>query len=159
MKDDLNDNICHANCQMDIYMTSYLRQKCKNQLKWEIVALKVFILPYDNISSIMMNKGAMAKYRQVEILYQALPRDLKAEVANLFEIDSRDPSTFLYGKFKRHLLTTCVTTDAFTLLDLEGAHMALVVSSYSGPACILLPHVTVVAYIQTISFNASPVPE
>jgi len=51
-----------------------------DQLEHANVGLKALILTYDNISRIMINKGALAEYSQVEMLLGALPRDLRFRV-------------------------------------------------------------------------------
>jgi hypothetical protein len=72
----------------------YLEQLRQDQLEHGNVGLKAFILPYDNISRIIISKGALAEYSQVEILLRALPRDLIAKAVMKLELDHRDPSTF-----------------------------------------------------------------
>jgi len=60
--------------------------------------LKAFILTYDNISHIIIDKEALAEHSQVEMLLRALPRQLRVKVVTNMELDPRDPSTFKYDK-------------------------------------------------------------
>jgi len=81
----------------------------------------------------MINKGALAKYSQVEIMLGALPRDLGPKAVIKLGLDPRNPSTFNYERLRNHVLGKCATADAVVLLDLTGACMSPTVSPYSIP--------------------------
>jgi len=100
LKEELQDAFRHADSRVYMYMRSYLERLCRDQLERGNVGLKAFILAYDNISRIMISKGAFAEYSQVEMLLGALPRDLRAKAVMKLELDPRDPSTFKYDKLE-----------------------------------------------------------
>jgi len=98
LKEELKDAFRHADSRVYMYTRSYLERLCKEQRERGNVGLKAFILAYDNISRIMIDKGALAEYSQVEMLLGALPRNLRAKAVMKLELDPRDPSTFKYDK-------------------------------------------------------------
>jgi hypothetical protein len=98
LKEELKDAFWHADSRVYMYTRSYLERLCRDQLERGKVGLKVFILAYDNISRIKISKGAVAEYSQVEMLLEALPRDLRAKAVMKLELDPRDPSMFKYNK-------------------------------------------------------------
>jgi hypothetical protein len=144
LKEELKDAFRHADSRVYMYTRSYLERLCKDQRERGNVGLKAFILAYDNISRIMIDKGALAEYSQVEMLLGALPRNLRAKAVMKLELDPRDPSTFKYDKLRKHVLDKCVTADALALLDSEGARTAPGVSPYSVPAGVPHPQMPVV---------------
>ena len=79
LKEYLKDTFWHTNSRVYIYKRLYFERQCRDQLEREIIGLRAFILAYDNISRIMINKGAWAEYTQVEMLLGALPRYFWAE--------------------------------------------------------------------------------
>jgi len=62
-----------------MYTRWYMEGLCRNQLERGNVSLKTIILTHGNITHIMINKGALAEYSQVEMLLGALPRDLRGK--------------------------------------------------------------------------------
>jgi len=77
-----------------MYTTLYIERLCRDQLERGNVGLKAFILADDNVSRIMINKGTLDEYSQVEMLLGALPNDLRAKVVMKPKLDPRDRSTF-----------------------------------------------------------------
>ena len=135
-----------------------MERLCRDQLERGNVGLKAFTLAYDNISCIRINKGALAEYSQVEMLLGALPRDLRAKAVMKLNLDPRDPSTFKYDKFPKHVLDKGATADALALQDLEGACTAPGVSPYSIPAGVPLLQMPVVANLPAIPIEVTPAP-
>jgi len=74
LKEELKYAFRHADSRVYRYTRSYLDRLCKDQRERGNIGLKPFILTYDNISRIMIDKGALAEYSQVEKLLGALPR-------------------------------------------------------------------------------------
>jgi hypothetical protein len=93
---------------------------------------KVFILPHDLLTRIMISKGALAEYSQVEMLLRVLPRDLRAKAVMKLELHPSDPWTFKYDTLPKYFLDTSATGDALDLLDVEGACRAPGVSIHAG---------------------------
>jgi len=79
LKEDLKDAFRHIDSRVYMYTQWDLEQLCKEQWECGKVGLKAFILAYDNISRIIIDKGALAEYSQVEMLLGALPRNLSAK--------------------------------------------------------------------------------
>jgi len=158
LNEDLKDTFQHTDSRSYMYTRSYLQRLCKDQLEGGNVSLKAFILAYDNISSIMLTKGALAEYSQVEMILAAHPRDLRAKAVMKLQLDPRDPLTFKYDKLSMHDLEKCATTNSLTMLDLDGARTAPVVTPYFIPAGVLLPHMPVVVYCPAIPNKGTPVP-
>jgi len=104
----------------------------------------------------MIIKGALAEYSQVEMLLGALPRDWGAELVMILELDPRDPLAFKYDKLQKHVLDTCVTSDALAHLKLEGGHMTLGVSPYSVRAGVPLPLMPDVVNLLAIPNKETP---
>jgi len=107
----------------------------------------------------MINKGALAEYSPVEMLLTALPRALSAKAVMQLELDPRDRFTFKYDTLQTHVLIDCITADALTLLDSEGAHTVLGVSLYPIPAGVPLPQMPEVVNFPAIPIEVTPVPE
>jgi hypothetical protein len=98
LKEELKDSFQHADSQVYMCTSSYLKRQCREQLERGNVCLKAFILAYDNISRIMITKGVLAKYSEVEMLLRALPRHWSTKAVMTLELDPIDPSTFKYNK-------------------------------------------------------------
>jgi len=94
LKEELKDAIRHANSRVHMYTRLYSERWGRDQLKRGNLGLKAFIRAYDNISCILINKGALAEYSLVELLLDALPRDLRTKAVMILEQDPRDPTTF-----------------------------------------------------------------
>jgi hypothetical protein len=88
----------------------------------------VFFFAYHNIGRIMIHKGALAEYSQVEMLLVALPRELRAKAVMKLNLHSRDPLTFKCDKLRNHVLDKCATANGLELVDSEGAYTAQGVS-------------------------------
>jgi hypothetical protein len=158
LKEELKDGFRHADSRVYMYTRSYFERLCRDQLERGNVGLKAFILADDNISSIMISKGVLAEYSQVEMLLGALPRDFRAKAVMKLEIDHRDPSTFKYEKLRKHVLDECATADVLALLDSEGVSTAPGVSPYSLPAGVPLPQMPVVLNLPAIPNEETPAP-
>ena len=104
LKDAFRHAFRHADSRVYMYARSCLERLCWDQLERGNVSLKAFILAYDNISRIMISKGALAEYSQVEMLLGALSRDLRAKAVMKLELDPKDPLTFKYDKLQKHVL-------------------------------------------------------
>jgi hypothetical protein len=139
LKEKLKDIFQHADSRIYMNMRSYLERLCRDQRERGNIHLKAFIFTYDNISPIMINKGALAEYSQEEMLLGALRRDSRANAVMKHELDPRDPSTFQYDKLPKHVLDKCTSADVLALLYSEAARTAPGVSPYSIPAGVPLP--------------------
>jgi len=155
---ELKDAFHHANSQVYMYTTSYLEWLCKDQRERGNFDLKTYILAYDNISRMMIDKGALAEYSQVEMLLGALQGNLGPNALMSLELDRRDPLTFKYDKLWKDGIGNCVTANAITLLASEVAHMAPGVSPYPVPAGVPLPQMPVVINLLAIISEQSPAP-
>jgi hypothetical protein len=93
----------------------------------------------------------LAEYLLVEMLPEALSGIVKAKVVMQLESHPRDPSMFKYNKLPKHILCKCVTPNSLPLLDPEGAHPALGVSSYSVSVAVPLPQRPVVVNFPAMS--------
>jgi len=60
LNEELQVAFCHDDSRVYIYMRLYMGRLRKNQLECGNVGLKAYILAYNNISHIMINKGALA---------------------------------------------------------------------------------------------------
>ena len=158
LKEELKYAFRHAVSRVYMYTRSYLERLCRDQLERGNIGLKAFFLAYNNISRIMISKGALAEYSPVEMLLGALPRDFRAKAIMKLELDPRDPSTFKYDKLRKYALDKCATADALALLDSEGARTAPGVSPYSLPAGVPLPEMPVVVNLPAIPNEETPVP-
>jgi len=158
LKEELNDVFPHADSRVFMYTRSYLERLCQDQLECGDVGLKASILTYDNISRIMISKGDLAEYSQVEMLLGALQRDLRTKAVMKLELDPRDPLTFKYDKLRKHVINKCATADALTLLDSDGARAVPGVSSYSIPAGVPLPQMPVLVNLPAIPNEETPAP-
>jgi len=158
LKEKLKDAFGQANSRVYMYTRSYLERLCRDQLECGNIGLKAFILAYNNISHIMINKGALSEYSQGEMLPRALSRDLRAKAVKKLERDSRDPFMFKYVKLRNHVLDKCAPTNSLALLNSEGACKALGVSPYSIPVGVLLPQMPVVANLPAIPNKETPAP-
>jgi hypothetical protein len=127
-----------------------LERLFKDQLERENVGLKAFMLAYDNISYIRINKGALAGYTGVEMLLRTLRRDLGAKLVIKLELDPSDPSTFKYEKLQKHVLVEWMTADTLAILNSEAARTAPGVSPYSIPAGVPLPQMPVAVNLAAI---------
>jgi len=139
-----------------MYTTSSLDWLCKDQRERRNVSNKAFILTYDNISRIMIYKGALAAYSQVEMLHRALPRKVRKNPVMKLKQDSKDPSLFKHDKLWTHVRGKCVTTDALALLDSAVACMAPGVSPYSVPTGVPLLQMPVVVNLLAIHYEENP---
>jgi hypothetical protein len=74
LKEELKVAFRHADSRVYMNIRSYLERLCRDQLERGNLGLKAFILAYDNISRIMISKGALAEYSQVEMLLGASQR-------------------------------------------------------------------------------------
>jgi len=158
LKEELKDAFRHTNNQVYMYTRLYLERLCRNQLQHGIISLKAFIITYDNLSYILINKGAKAEYSQVEMLLGTLPRDLRAQAVMKLGLDPRDPSTFNYDKLPKYVLDKCSTADALALLDSEDARTAPGVAPYAIPAGVPLPQMPVVVNLPAIPNEESQAP-
>jgi len=98
LNEELKDAFRHADSGVYKYTRSYFERLSSDQLEQGNVGLKAFILAYDNISRIMINRGALAEFSQVAMLLGALPSDLRAKAVMKLDLDPRDPSKFEYDK-------------------------------------------------------------
>jgi len=155
---ELQDAFHHTNSRVYMYMRSYLELLCNDQLEGGNVGLKAFILTYDNISCYMINKRTLTEYTQVGMILGALRWDLRATMVMKPEPVPRDPETFEYNKLRIHVLDKYVPSDALTLMDADGAHMAPGVSSYSIPAGVPLPQMAAVVNLPAIPSKETPAP-
>ena len=130
LKEELEKAFRHAVSRVYMHTQSYLELLYWDHLECGNVILKAFILPYNDISGIMISPGALAEYSLVEMLLRALPKDLRAKGVMKLELDPRDPLTFKYDKLRKHVLHKCATADDLALLDWEEARTALGVPSY-----------------------------
>jgi len=158
LKEELKDSFRHTDSRVYMYVRSYLGRLCSDQLERGHIRLKTCILAYDNISRIMINKGALAEYSQVEMLLGAFPRELRAKAVMELDLDPRDPWTFKYDKLRKHVLDECGTADTLTLLNSEGARTAPGVSPYSILAGVPLPQMPVGANHPAIPNEETPAP-
>jgi hypothetical protein len=158
LKVDLKDALRHADSRVYMYMRSYIERLCQGQLEGGHITLKPFILAYDNISRNMITKGALAEYSQVEMLLEALPRDLSVKAVIKLELDLRDHSMFKYDKLRKYVLDKCATADALGLLDSEGASTVPGVSLYSIPGGVPLTQMPVVVNLPAIPTEETPAP-
>ena len=117
LKEELENAFRHADNRVYMYTRSYLERLCKDQRERGNSGLKAFDLVYDNISCIMLNKGALPEYSQVEMLLGTLPQNLSANAVTKLKLVPTDPSTFKYDKLRRHILDKCVTANALSVLD------------------------------------------
>lgn len=91
LNEELKDTIRRTDNQVYVHTRSHLEQVCwEKQDRWN-VGLKAFILEYNNISHIMIQKGVFAEYSQVKMLLEALRRDLSAQVLMELDLDPREP--------------------------------------------------------------------
>jgi len=158
LNEELKDTFRHADCRVNMYTRFYLDPLCRDEVECGNVGLKAFILAYDNISRIMINKGALAEYSEVEMLLRALPRELRAKAVMKLELYPRDPSMFKDVKLRKHVLDKCASPNALALLDSEGARTALGDSPYSIPAGVPLPQIPGVANLPAIHNEETPSP-
>jgi hypothetical protein len=77
---------------------SYSKRLFKDKLERGNVGLTACILTYYNITLIMINKGALAEYSQVEILLGAIHADLPRKAVLKLKLDPRDRSTIRYDQ-------------------------------------------------------------
>jgi len=119
LKMEWNNRLRHSDSKGYVYTRLYLERQCQDQLDCENISLEAFILAYDNISCIIINRRALAKYSQVEMMLGGLPRDWTAKVVMKLELDPRDHSTSKYDKVQNHVLYQCGSTDSVALLDSE----------------------------------------
>jgi len=106
----------------------------------------------------MINKGALAKYSQGDIMRGALPRVLRVKAVMTLELDLRDPATSKHSRTQTPVVDRCVTTDAITLLDPDRATTAPGVSSYSIAAWVPLSLISVELNLPAISNQETPAP-
>jgi hypothetical protein len=158
LKEELKHAFRHADSRVYINTRSYLERLFHNQLERGNVGLAAIILTYDNISRIMISKGALAEYSQVEMLLGALLRDFRATAVMKLELDPREPATFKYNKLRQHVLNKCATADGLALLNSEGARTAPGVSPYSIPAGVPLPQMPVLVNHPAIPNEETPAP-
>jgi len=88
-----------------MYTRLYMERLWKDQMHRGIFGMKVCIMTYDKFSRIMIKKGALAEYSQVELLLVAIPRDVRAKAVMELELDPRDPLTFTYDQLPNMTLT------------------------------------------------------
>jgi hypothetical protein len=96
LQEELKDRFRHTDSRVYMYTRSYLVQIWQNQLDCGNFGLKAFILAYNNISSIMINTGVLAKFSQVQMFLRALPHNLRAKAVMKFKLDPTGHSTFKY---------------------------------------------------------------
>jgi hypothetical protein len=158
LKGELKDTFRHADSRVYMYRRSYLERLCMDQRDRGNFCLKAFILAYDNMSRIMIDKGALAEYSQVEMLLGAVSRNLRATAVMKLQQDPRDPSTFKYDKLRKHVRDNCATANALARLDWDGARKAPGVSAYPIPAGVPLPQMPVVINFPAITCEETPAP-
>jgi len=156
LTNELKDAIYHANSRAYMSTRSYMERLWKDQLERGNVCLKGCILPYDNISHIMIIKGALGVYSGVEMLLWALPRDIRGTAVMKLEQNPRDPSRLRFDRVRKHLPNKCATPNARGLLDWDGTRKALGVTPYSNPAGVRLPQMPVVVNLPAILSEESP---
>jgi len=150
LKEELKDAFQHANSRVYMYTASYLERLCRDQLKRGNIGLKALILAYDNISCILINKGALAENSVVEMLLRALLRYWRPKKVMKLELDPRDPWTFKYDKLQHCVLDKGATADTLTHLHWDGAHKVPGISPYSIPTGVPLPQMVVVLILPPI---------
>jgi len=150
LKKELKDAFLHTGSRVYMFTRWHVERLCWDQLERGNVGQKAFILAYDIISRIMIRRGALAEYSQVQMLLRALRRDLRAKAVMNLELDPRDPSRFKYKKLRMHVLDKCATADALALLHSEGACTVPGVSPYLIPPGVLLPQMPVVVDLPAI---------
>jgi hypothetical protein len=156
LQEELKDRFRHTNTRVYMNTRSYLVQLRRDQLDCGNFGLKAFILAYNNISSIMINKGVLAKFSQVQMFLGALPHNLKGKAVMKFKRDPRGHWTFKYDTLRKHVLDKCATGNALPLLDSEGARTVPGVSPYSIPAGVSLPQMRIVMNIPSIPNEVTP---
>jgi hypothetical protein len=77
----------HTDSRVYMYTSSYLVRLCNDQGECGNVDLEAFILAYDNIGRILIDKRALAEYSQVEMLLGAVPTNLKRNAVMKLELD------------------------------------------------------------------------
>ena len=155
LKEERKNALQHGDCRVYIYTRSYLEQLCSDQLEHGNVSLKAFMIAYDNISRIMINKGPMAEYSQVEMFLCALPRDLRAKGVMKLELDPINLAMFKYDELQKYIFHNCASTYALTLLDSEGARTAAGVSPYPILPGVPVPQLPVVVNLPAIPSEAT----
>jgi len=158
LKWELKDAFRHADDLVYMYTRSYLEQLYQDQRAPGDFSLEAFILTYNNISRIMIDKGVFAEYTQVEMVLGALPTNLSAKVVMKLELDLWDPSKCKYNKLWKHIFDRCVTAEAHAHLDLEGASSAPGVSPGSVAAGVPLPQMPAVIIVPAIPRTVTPAP-
>lgn len=88
------------------------------------IGLNNFIFAYDNISCIMINKGALVEDSEVEMSLRALQTNLRVKLEIKHELVSGDPSTFNYNILRKQVLDKCVTADDIMLRASEQVCVA-----------------------------------
>jgi len=62
-----------------MYILSHWEQLCNVQQELGNVGLKACIFAYDNISRIMIKKGALGEYSQVEMVLRSVRKEIERE--------------------------------------------------------------------------------
>ena len=106
----------------------------------------------------MINKGALPKYSQVDMMLGALLCGFCAEAVTKMQPDPRDPLVFQEDTLQKDVLNKCVTTDGLGLWDLEESCKAPGVSVVSVPASVRLQHSLVAIYRPTLLNIETAVP-
>jgi len=158
LEEDVKDTFSHGNGRVQITTRLYQEWLCKDWLKQEIICLKALLVANDNISCIMIEKVALAKYSQVEMLLGALPGHLRAKAVMKLELDPRNPLTFSYNKLRKSVHNKYWFINANAFINVEGACTAPVVCLSLLPAGVLLHQMPVVVNLVANSNKVTPVP-
>jgi hypothetical protein len=86
-----------------MYTLSSLERLCIDPLECGKVRLNAFIISCNNICHLMINKGALAEYSQVEVLFGALPKTFRARAVMKLKLDPRDTWTIKYNTHRKHV--------------------------------------------------------
>lgn len=135
----MKDTICNPGCPMYRDSRFYFERVCNDQLECEKVSLTAFVTAHDNISHIMIKKGALVHNSQEEMLLRALPREMRANATMKRELVTRYSSRFKSNILQTQVLDKCVSADVLSPLDPDASPTAPGVSHYSISAGVPLP--------------------
>ena len=104
LKKKLQDSFRRRDSQVTMDSALFLEWVYKVKIEGVKASLKGSILTCNNISSVIINKGALAKYSLLEMLLGALSRQLGAKVLIQQYSKSREPSTINYDALRKDIL-------------------------------------------------------
>jgi len=139
-----------------MYIWSYYIHLCKGELECDTVSLKACILTYKNMSHILINKGAMAEYSQLEILLATLQRDGSGNFLIKLEEDPRPPSRWEYNTLWKQYLDSFLTTNTLAIMHSGWVCTVPGDSPYSVPAGVSLTPIALGVHILAVSNEDSP---